>query len=430
MAVQTSTREVTPQDDDEESIELVRLTNINVVATGLVDRAANRTRFFAVKRADMATKQVPRDGMTNEQLHEAQESRSKEYGIEILDGASLTFPKDYPERLDEYGDPVNLAYPVDTADRARNARVRFKQSFAAYQETASRNVVHERIVRAELAFGIKPNFDPDDELDAALPEDVREKLTGSRKQENGMDPKAMMQEILGQLQAGQAITEEQLAKLNEAAAMLTSHGAGEPPAAEPPALPSDQDAESQQMAAKAEQSARDRAREILWTVLDDINNGAVDSEEDKAIRAKLLEAIRAAVAVKMEMTHEQMSSHKAGRPQFSKARMGELMAAYQALGKVLESVNAMAAEEMTEGDASQKADRSAEVEALKASLAARDGEIVAKMAEIRTLKTAHEALTRRAAPSALFGVEGSPPLVKPEPAKRVNPLNMQLGRDD
>lgn len=123
-------------------------------------------------------KQAPRAGMSQDQLRAARDARSKEFGIEVVDsGSSLTFPSGFPTKLGQYGDPVNLKFPVDTVARARNARVRFKQNaMTTYDEEKSRAVVHERIVRAELKLGITPSFDEDDALDKLLPAALQREL--------------------------------------------------------------------------------------------------------------------------------------------------------------------------------------------------------------------------------------------------------------
>ena len=117
---------------------------------------------------------VPADSMSRDELKESQKQRSDRFGIEIVDGTALTFPKGFPTDLADYGDPVNLKFPIESVERARNARVRFKQ-FAdeIYEENQSKAVVHERIVRRELEFGISVQIEEGDPLDELLPEDLR-----------------------------------------------------------------------------------------------------------------------------------------------------------------------------------------------------------------------------------------------------------------
>jgi hypothetical protein len=497
----TDTKEISDEDDDE-VVELVRLTNINVVANGIVDRAANRATFFALKRdsgMEDKTKQAPSEGMSNEALHAAQEERSKKYGIEILDGASLTFPKDYPTELDKYGDPVNLAYPVDTEGRARNARVRFKQNYSQYSEEKSRNVVHERIVRAELSMGIKPDFNPDDKLDAALPSDLKEKMQDAGKagamtedksedksekaQTNRQMARDLIWSVMNEIDGGALDSEEEkqtrdaivsairelLAKKLEGMEKAEDEGGesqDEPPAdtpAETQELPSDQELESEQMASeKADHDARGEARQVLYSALDEINNGAVDTEEEKQTRGAIISTIRAFIGQKLDdpssdgggqpaegdtpQEPESMAcgddSRKAGRPQFSKARVAKIKEAVATLNKMLDDIG-----EMVSDQASQKSDDKPvqepelnpddemlkEVESLKSQIDSMKDDLSQKSSEIESLKTQLGEASRKAqqaAPPATFDVDGRRADIKPsEPKKRVNPLNMRLGRD-
>lgn len=105
------------------------------------------------------------------------QDRSQKYGIEVTSDAHLTFPAGQPTSEADYGDPVNYKFPLSDKGQIANARVRFKQ-FAdkTYSKPESRNIIHERIVKAELAAGIVPSFDPKDVLDAALPEELKSKL--------------------------------------------------------------------------------------------------------------------------------------------------------------------------------------------------------------------------------------------------------------
>jgi hypothetical protein len=117
----------------------------------------------------------PSEEMTREQLRATQKERSKEWGIEVVDGAALTFPAGFPTELELYGDPVNLKFPFDSIERAKNARVRFKQ-FAnqIYKDAKSTKEVHTRIINKELEFGVNVVVDLDDELDNLLPANIRD----------------------------------------------------------------------------------------------------------------------------------------------------------------------------------------------------------------------------------------------------------------
>jgi hypothetical protein len=124
---------------------------------------------------------VPPPDASTEDKRKAQKARSKRFGIEALeDNVRLSFPSDGPTKLSEYGDPVNLKFFLDTPGRARNGRVRFKQFAAAYSQTKSKAVVHERIVRAELKHGVKPSFDENDPLDKLLPTGLKDRLKGGK----------------------------------------------------------------------------------------------------------------------------------------------------------------------------------------------------------------------------------------------------------
>ena len=119
---------------------------------------------------------VPDSKMDREALGKSQKARSKKWGIEILDGAALTFPAGFPTNLGDYADPVNLKYPTDTTARASNARVRFKQNASEYKQKSSQKVVHTRIVEAELAHGVTPSLDEKDPLDMMLPASLRARI--------------------------------------------------------------------------------------------------------------------------------------------------------------------------------------------------------------------------------------------------------------
>jgi hypothetical protein len=130
--------------------------------------------------AALAKAAVPEADASIEDKRAAQKKRSERYGIEALEGKgeSLSWPAGYPQSLSAYGDPVNLKYPFETVERARNARARFKQNADVYTKTKSKQVVHNRIVERLLVLGVKPSYNPDDPLDKLLSSDVKERLTG------------------------------------------------------------------------------------------------------------------------------------------------------------------------------------------------------------------------------------------------------------
>ena len=117
---------------------------------------------------------MPQKGMSREELRKAQELRSKSFGIEIVNGSALDFPSDFPSDLSDYGDPVNLKFPIESRERATGSRTRFKQ-FAneIFKSDKSKAIVHERIVKRELELGITVSIDPNDSLDGLLSDMVK-----------------------------------------------------------------------------------------------------------------------------------------------------------------------------------------------------------------------------------------------------------------
>lgn len=157
--------------------------------------------------AEPVARAVPDASASLEEKRAAQAARAKKWGIEALEGKGerLSFPADGPTTEEEYADPVNLKYMVNTEATAANARVRFKQNADVYEQEKSKAIIHERIIRAELKFGINPSFDPDDALDALLPQDLQDELSKAapsavtkrgellvRKAEDGEDPEKVV----------------------------------------------------------------------------------------------------------------------------------------------------------------------------------------------------------------------------------------------
>lgn len=132
---------------------------------------------------------VPPASASPEEKRAAQKERAAKFGVEALEGKGerLTYPAGYPTKLNDYGDPVNLMYPLVPDGRARNARARFKQFAKNYSKTASKRIVHERIVRRLLAIGAKPSYNPKDPLDKLLPEDLRSKMLTATRATKALD---------------------------------------------------------------------------------------------------------------------------------------------------------------------------------------------------------------------------------------------------
>ena len=162
---------------------------------------------------------VPQDNMSREELRKSLEERSGEFGIEVLKDAALTFPAGFPTKLDDYADPVNLKFPIDTVERARNARVRFKQFASNYKEEKSKTIIHERIVRRELKMGVNPGFDPEDPLDQLLPSDLKAELQKGSNM-GGEIMKETLEKIQKQFSELKDMLEQSLSLHDEAARAL------------------------------------------------------------------------------------------------------------------------------------------------------------------------------------------------------------------
>jgi hypothetical protein len=111
-------------------------------------------------------------------LHEAAKRREEKYGIKFREGkGNLTPPEGYPTDEDDYGDPVNYAYPLVPEDRCKNALGRWSQFREEYTQP-ERNIIYERIVRRALRYGIKVSYNPELPEAKALPENIKKQLEG------------------------------------------------------------------------------------------------------------------------------------------------------------------------------------------------------------------------------------------------------------
>lgn len=126
---------------------------------------------------------VPPASASNDEKRRAQRERSRSFGVEALEnkGENLSFPSGSPTTLVDYGDPVNLKFPLKPDNRARNARARFKQFADTYSRTSSKRVVHTRIVRRLLSIGANPSLNEDDPLDKLLPKSLRDRMSKRSK---------------------------------------------------------------------------------------------------------------------------------------------------------------------------------------------------------------------------------------------------------
>lgn len=166
LAALSKAAETGSQENNDDVTQAQALILVALNEKGLLDLPINKAT-------------VPDASASNDAKRKAQASRSKQFGIEALDGKGerLTYPKGFPTELKLYGDPVNLMFPLDPAGRARNARTRFKQfADSIYEKDESKRIVHTRIVDRLLAIGAAPSFNPDDPLDALLPSRLKDKL--------------------------------------------------------------------------------------------------------------------------------------------------------------------------------------------------------------------------------------------------------------
>lgn len=181
---------------DYEDNESLKSFGPTLLGAGLTNRPTIKRMDPVAELAESA----PADS-ERAQLEAARESRSKKYGIGVSQDSALTPPAGQPTDESKYGDPVNYKFPFADAAQAGNARVRFKQ-FAndIYKQDSSKAKVHERIVKAELAMGVTPDFDPKDALDALLPSSVKSQLQKPKsKGVKAMDYKAMDPAALDQM---------------------------------------------------------------------------------------------------------------------------------------------------------------------------------------------------------------------------------------
>jgi len=132
---------------------------------------------------EAATKEGESAGLAQEEserekLHEATKRREQKYGIKFRDGKGhLTPPADYPQDEEDYGDPVNYAYPLVPEDRCRNALARWGAFREEYTQP-ERNIIYERIVRRALRYGITVQYNLGLPEAKALPENIKKQLEG------------------------------------------------------------------------------------------------------------------------------------------------------------------------------------------------------------------------------------------------------------
>lgn len=86
---------------------------------------------------------------------QAQEARSKKYGIGIKDGGHITKPSDYTDVDDNlFADPVNYRYPLDLKARADNAASRWGDASNRSQYSSEEQaIISKRIEARQAHFG-------------------------------------------------------------------------------------------------------------------------------------------------------------------------------------------------------------------------------------------------------------------------------------
>ena len=172
-----------------------RLVEMFTDELSIVTRGANGHKEWLMVKSDGdigqiviedVDKAVPAKDATTEAKEKAHQARSRQYGIEMHNDASMSYPAGAPTTERLYADPANLKYPMayegasspDPA-RTRNALARFKQNYQTYSEKASRARVYERIVRAAMSLGIDVSYDANDPVDQLLPGDLKTRLQKS-----------------------------------------------------------------------------------------------------------------------------------------------------------------------------------------------------------------------------------------------------------
>jgi hypothetical protein len=132
----------------------------------------------ATREEGSSLKNAKQEEDEREKLRKAADEREKKYSIKFReDKGNLTPPADYPKNEEDYGDPVNYAYPLVPEDRCKNALARWSQFRKEYTQQ-ERNIIYERIVKRALRYGIKVSYNPELPEAKALPENIKKQLEG------------------------------------------------------------------------------------------------------------------------------------------------------------------------------------------------------------------------------------------------------------
>jgi hypothetical protein len=138
---------------------------------------AHGGRFEPATQGDSLKSGKQEEG-EREKLRRAAEERERKYDIKFReDKGHLTPPADYPQDEEDYGDPVNYAYPLVPEDRCRNALARWGAFREEYTQP-ERNIIYERIVKRALRYGITVQYNPELPEAKALPENIKKQLEG------------------------------------------------------------------------------------------------------------------------------------------------------------------------------------------------------------------------------------------------------------
>ena len=159
------------------------------------------------------TKVIPQAGVTAEEKRKAQSGRSSKYKIKVQPGARLIAPPTFPQDEKDYGDPVNLAYPLIPLPRLRNAMARFGQ-FAeeAYaQDKPGMTVVADRIVTRALESGIVP--DENSVVASSVSGPVAAKLKQAKQKMEKTEKSTMARIVEGLSDSLCLLADEQMEKL-------------------------------------------------------------------------------------------------------------------------------------------------------------------------------------------------------------------------
>lgn len=82
-------------------------------------------------------------------LDEQRDELSKEVGIDIKKSNTVSLPAGFSRNTSDYGDPVNLRFPLSPSQRLRNASVIFEMQKSEYSEKEQK-LIAQRIMNAEI----------------------------------------------------------------------------------------------------------------------------------------------------------------------------------------------------------------------------------------------------------------------------------------